>query len=28
MGLILMVIAVQFMIDGVEVVVRGWSWIN
>ena len=28
MGLILMVIAVQFVIDGVEKVVRGWGWIN
>ena len=28
MGLILMVIAVQFVIDGVEEVVRGWGWIN
>ena len=28
MGLILMVIAVQFVIDGVENVARGWSWIN
>ena len=28
MGLILMVIAVQFVIDGVEKVVREWGWIN
>ena len=28
MGLILMVIAVQFVIDGVEEVVREWGWIN
>ena len=27
MGLILMVIAVQFVIDGVEKVVSGWGWI-